>query len=83
MKYATVIVELSKGLIHNLMVIESSSKARGYFESIVIEKGFREWKDEESFKDYKEAFWDWEDSDKCPYDKSDWQIHYERNIEIQ
>jgi hypothetical protein len=74
-------------LVHILQVVEKGSVEgiiplvsndldliRLHFRDHVISKGFRPPNAFESFDSYFNAFMVWEDSDHCPYDKSDWHI---------
>jgi hypothetical protein len=83
MKKVYILIENVEGINENVMIFESAYKAHEKYEEIIKSKGFRAWKDDESFSDYQNAFFDWEYSEECDYDPGDWHLKYLRKVEVQ
>lgn len=71
----SVIITLDEGCINDPMLFIDKSKAKRAFIDLVVEKGFRSFNPMEKFKDYQDAFWKWEDSSNCTYNRMNWEIH--------
>lgn len=63
-------------------VFTSPDEAGRCFELQVRTRGFRPCGPKEPWSSYVEAFGEWEDSDACPYDKMDWEIHWWKDMPV-
>lgn len=67
---------------YNPAVFDNEEQAGQYFQANIVEKGFRQKSENETWDDYAKEFHSWENSESCSYDIMDWEIHWFQDIAI-
>jgi len=71
----SIVQTVEEGIVQDPQVFNSLIKAQRHYGNLVAAAGFRLRAINETFSDYQDAFHEWEDTDDCPYDKMDWELH--------